>query len=101
MTGNKKELAVAALKNGTVIDHIPSEALFAAVRILGIENISKSVTIGNNLHSNRLGTKGIIKVADTAVPIPNVFPTTSRCRAASRLSTVTMSISAVITAAIT
>ena len=65
MTGNKKELAVAALRNGTVIDHIPSEALFAAVRILGIENISKSVTIGNNLHSGRLGTKGIIKVADT------------------------------------
>lgn len=65
MTGNKKELAVAALKNGTVIDHIPSEALFAAVKILGIVNMSKSVTIGNNLHSGRLGTKGIIKVADT------------------------------------
>lgn len=65
MTGNKKELAVAALKNGTVIDHIPSEALFAAVKILGIVNMSKSVTIGNNLHSGRLGSKGIIKVADT------------------------------------
>ncbi|MDE5631654.1 MAG: aspartate carbamoyltransferase regulatory subunit, partial [Muribaculaceae bacterium] len=65
MTGNKKELAVAALKNGTVIDHIPSDSLFAAVRILGIENMGKSVTIGNNLHSKRLGTKGIIKVADT------------------------------------
>jgi len=65
MTGNKKELAVAAIKNGTVIDHITSDALFAAVRILGIENMGKSVTIGNNLHSKRLGTKGIIKVADT------------------------------------
>lgn len=44
MTANKKELAVAALRNGTVIDHIPSEALFAAVKILGIENLEKSIT---------------------------------------------------------
>lgn len=64
MTTNKKELAVAALRNGTVIDHIPSDALFRAVRILGIENIGSSVTIGNNLASKRLGHKGIIKVAD-------------------------------------
>lgn len=27
----KKELAVAALKNGTVIDHIPSDSLFKVV----------------------------------------------------------------------
>lgn len=63
MTG-KKELAVAALRNGTVIDHIPSSALFKAVRILGIENLATSVTIGNNLASGKLGLKGIIKVAD-------------------------------------
>ncbi len=62
MTG-KKELAVAALQNGTVIDHIPSGALFKAVRILGIEGLDKSVTIGNNLESAKLGKKGIIKVA--------------------------------------
>ena len=61
----KTELAVAALQNGTVIDHIPSVALFDAVRILGLENLDKSVTIGYNLHSNKLGKKGIIKVADT------------------------------------
>lgn len=61
---DKKELAVAALRAGTVIDHIPSSELFKAARILGIENIHTSVTIGNNLHSAKLGTKGIIKVAD-------------------------------------
>lgn len=61
---DKKELAVAALRNGTVIDHIPSSALFKAVRILGIENLDKAVTIGNNLASGKLGRKGIIKVAD-------------------------------------
>ena len=68
MTSDKKELAVAALRAGTVIDHIPAPALFAAVRILGIESMDKSVTIGNNLASGRLGSKGIIKVADTEFP---------------------------------
>ncbi|MDE6464700.1 MAG: aspartate carbamoyltransferase regulatory subunit [Muribaculaceae bacterium] len=60
----KKELAVAALENGTVIDHLPCSAVYKAVRILGIEDMHNSVTIGNNLASGRLGRKGIIKVAD-------------------------------------
>lgn len=64
----KKELAVAALRNGTVIDHIPSSALFAAVKILNIENVTSNVTIGYNLHSSKLGSKGIIKVADVEFP---------------------------------
>lgn len=65
MTNNKKELAVAALRNGTVIDHIPSQSVFAAARILGLEGLDKSITIGSNLVSRKLGSKGIIKVADT------------------------------------
>lgn len=68
MTHNKKELAVAALRAGTVIDRVPCEALFKAVRILGIEKMTNNVTIGNNLSSHRLGTKGIIKVADIEFP---------------------------------
>ena len=68
MTTDKKELAVAALKNGTVIDHIPSESLFKCVKILGLESMSHKLTIGNNLYSERLGSKGIIKVADTFFP---------------------------------
>lgn len=67
MTG-KKELAVAALQNGTVIDHIPSSVLFKAVKILGIEVLNTHVTIGNNLGSKKLGSKGIIKVADVEFP---------------------------------
>lgn len=68
MPNNKKELAVAALRNGTVIDRIPSPVLFQAVRLLGIEKLDRHVTIGNNLESAKLGTKGIIKVADTEFP---------------------------------
>ncbi|MDE5811758.1 MAG: aspartate carbamoyltransferase regulatory subunit [Muribaculaceae bacterium] len=63
-----KQLAVAALENGTVIDHIPADALFKCVKILGVENLSKQLTIGNNLHSRKLGTKGIIKIADVSFP---------------------------------
>lgn len=68
MTQNKKELAVAALRNGTVIDRVPCNKLFKAVRILGVEKMTNNVTIGNNLSSRALGTKGIIKVADTEFP---------------------------------
>ncbi|MBO4995097.1 MAG: aspartate carbamoyltransferase regulatory subunit [Muribaculaceae bacterium] len=68
MTNSKKELAVAALRNGTVIDHIPSDMLFKAVKILGIEQMTTHITIGNNLDNKLLGTKGIIKVADVFFP---------------------------------
>ncbi len=64
----KKELAVAALASGTVIDHIPSSQLFKCAKILGIESLDTHVTIGNNLDSHRLGKKGIIKVADVFFP---------------------------------
>lgn len=60
----KKELAVAALRNGTVIDHIPPHALFKIVEMLGLANETGGITIGNNLPSERLGVKGIIKVSD-------------------------------------
>ena len=64
MSEIKKELAVAALKNGTVIDHIPAQSLFKVVSLLGIENLKSSVTIGYNLDSKKLGKKGILKVAN-------------------------------------
>lgn len=61
---NKKELQVAALENGTVIDHIPSEKLFTVVSLLGLKHMSNNITIGFNLQSGKLGKKGIIKIAD-------------------------------------
>ena len=59
----KDKLQVAALENGTVIDHIPSELVFQIVDLLGLKNLSSSVTIGYNLVSQKVGRKGIIKVA--------------------------------------
>ena len=61
---NKEELQVAALQNGTVIDHIPTDKLFTIVSLLGLKNSDLNITIGNNLPSKKLGKKGIIKVAD-------------------------------------
>lgn len=61
---NKTELQVAALENGTVIDHIPSDKLFSVVSLLDIEHLQNNVTIGFNLESKKLGRKGIIKIAD-------------------------------------
>lgn len=64
MNENKPELQVAALENGTVIDHIPSEKLFTVVSLLGLEHMGCNITIGFNLESKKLGKKGIIKIAD-------------------------------------
>jgi aspartate carbamoyltransferase regulatory subunit len=60
----QKELKVAALKNGTVIDHIPSDKLFKVASILQVERCESQVTLGNNLESKQFGLKGIIKISD-------------------------------------
>src|SRR5690554_7355120 len=59
-----KALQVAALENGTAIDHIPTEALFKVVSLLQLQRLDNRITIGNNLNSNKMGSKGLIKVSD-------------------------------------
>ena len=60
----RQELQVAALENGTVIDHIPSSKIFEVISLLHLENVSSSVTIGINLKSKKMGQKSILKIAD-------------------------------------
>ena len=60
----KKELQVAALENGIAIDHIPPSQLFKVAKLLGLENMDNTITIGNNFHSNKMGSKGMIKISD-------------------------------------
>ena len=55
---------MAALQNGTAIDHIPSCQLFKVASLLGLDKMDNTITIGNNLHSNKMGSKGMIKIAD-------------------------------------
>lgn len=61
---NKTERQVAAIKNGTVIDHIPAEKTYQVVNLLQLETLNTPVTIGYNYPSNKIGRKGIIKVSD-------------------------------------
>lgn len=61
---DKKERLVAAIKNGTVIDHIPAAKTFQVVSLLGLDKETNPVTIGYNYPSDKLGRKGIIKVSD-------------------------------------
>ncbi|QGY48002.1 aspartate carbamoyltransferase regulatory subunit [Maribellus comscasis] len=60
----KLKLKVSAIKDGTVIDHIPAKNLFTVITILGLDKIENQITFGTNLDSGKLGTKAIIKVSD-------------------------------------
>ncbi|MCQ2223614.1 MAG: aspartate carbamoyltransferase regulatory subunit [Bacteroidaceae bacterium] len=60
----RQELQVAALENGTVIDHIPSEKLFEVVNLLRLDRAKTAVTVGFNLKSKKMGHKSIIKIAN-------------------------------------
>lgn len=61
---SKKERLVAAIENGTVIDHIPAEKTYAVATLLGLQKLQTPVTIGYNYPSKKLGKKGIIKIED-------------------------------------
>ena len=61
---NKKERLVAAIENGTVIDHIPAEKTYQVASLLGLFDTTNQVTIGINFESNKVGRKGIIKVSN-------------------------------------
>jgi aspartate carbamoyltransferase regulatory subunit len=60
----KLKLKVSAIKDGTVIDHIPAQYLFKVINILRLDNIENQITFGTNLESDKLGSKAIIKVTD-------------------------------------
>ena len=60
----KKQLSISAIVDGTVIDHIPTDATFKVVEILRLQNHNDIVSIATNLKSSILGKKGIVKVAN-------------------------------------
>lgn len=62
-----KELKVAALRNGTVIDHIPADKLFKVVSILHLDTTLNQITLANNLDSAKIGSKGLIKISERAL----------------------------------
>lgn len=64
MIDKRTELKVSAIRNGTVIDHIPSEKVFQVFKILNLNNSKNQVYFGTNLDSHKYGKKGIIKISD-------------------------------------
>ena len=65
MAPMEKHLKVSAIKDGTVLDHIPADQLFKVIDILGLSKIPNQITFGTNLDSKLLGKKAIIKITDT------------------------------------
>ena len=64
MAEKQTQLKVSAIKDGTVLDHIPARSLFQVVDILDLAHSENPITIGVNLESKSQGRKGIIKIAD-------------------------------------
>ncbi len=67
-----KELRITPIRNGTVIDHIPSGLALEVLRILNVEALGKESTISVALHvrSQRMGWKDIVKVENMELSAP-------------------------------
>lgn len=64
MSVTNKHLLVAAIENGTVIDHIPAEKTYQVASLLELHKLTEPVTIGQGYSSAKVGRKGIIKVTN-------------------------------------
>ena len=58
----KKEVSISAIKDGTVIDHIPANTTFKVADILDLKGIRSIISVATNLSSKQMGKKGIIKI---------------------------------------
>ena len=58
----EKQLQVEAIKNGTVIDHIPAKIGIKVIRLFDMHNSNQRITIGLNLPSSALGSKDLLKI---------------------------------------
>ena len=56
------QLQVEAIKNGTVIDHIPAQVGIKVLKLFDMHNSNQRVTVGLNLPSSALGNKDLLKI---------------------------------------
>ncbi|KJG37448.1 aspartate carbamoyltransferase regulatory subunit [Photobacterium angustum] len=61
------QLKVEAIKNGTVIDHIPAHVGIKVLKLFNMDNSNQRVTIGLNLPSSALGAKDLIKIENVFI----------------------------------
>lgn len=64
---NEYNIQVEAIKNGTVIDHIPANFGFKVMKLFSLDKTNQRVTIGLNLPSTALGVKDLIKIENVFV----------------------------------
>lgn len=65
-----RELKVTPIRNGTVIDHLPSGSALRICQVLGIPRpgSASTVSVVINVPSDRMGLKDILKVEDRDLP---------------------------------
>lgn len=61
-TTTSKTMSVAAIKNGTVIDHIRAGDALRIIHLFRLLDARNMITVGLNLPSKRLGLKDLIKI---------------------------------------
>ncbi|SJL83619.1 aspartate carbamoyltransferase regulatory subunit [Vibrio palustris] len=61
------QLQVEAIKDGTVIDHIPAKVGIKVLRLFDMHNANEKVTIGLNLPSSELGHKDLLKIENVFI----------------------------------
>ncbi|WP_261816046.1 aspartate carbamoyltransferase regulatory subunit [Vibrio gallicus] len=64
---NQTQLQVEAIKDGTVIDHIPAHVGIKVLKLFSMDKSNQRVTIGLNLPSSALGAKDLLKIENVFV----------------------------------
>ncbi len=64
---NKTKLQVEAIKNGSVIDHIPAHIGIKVLKLFNMDKSNQRITMGLNLPSSALGAKDLIKIENTYI----------------------------------
>ncbi|MGF1909041.1 aspartate carbamoyltransferase regulatory subunit [Vibrio kasasachensis] len=61
------QLQVEAIKNGTVIDHIPALVGIKVLKLFSMDKSNQRVTVGLNLPSSALGHKDLLKIENVFI----------------------------------
>jgi aspartate carbamoyltransferase regulatory subunit len=67
MNNNKTQLKVEAIRNGSVIDHIPAGVGIKVLRLFKMQESKQRITIGLNLPSSELSFKDLIKIENVYI----------------------------------
>ncbi|MDB1122906.1 aspartate carbamoyltransferase regulatory subunit [Vibrio algarum] len=64
---NKAQLQVEAIRNGSVIDHIPAHVGIKVLKLFKMHKSEQRITMGLNLPSSALGAKDLIKIENVYI----------------------------------